>query len=484
VSFLQSESAKRIAAAVIVAFVVTTATLDFMKNANLFGNFRAFYCAGQVAAEGANPYYAQPLGRCEHGLTPASLFGDLPTSVLPAPLPGYLIGLFEIFALFPFYQAALLWTLVLVCALAYAVGLVDRLGYAAPLAFTLAAAISIACVSILDGELIPIALLGILLVALGVKDANAKALVGGLFLAMTEPQVGLILALGLCVLSTRWIPHAVLVLGTLLLVSVTVSGPGQTFAYVAVVLPQHVASEVHAAWQFGPTWMAASLGAPDATALLFGHIGYILVALLCIGLALTPMMRERPDIYVLAVPALALCGGAFLHLDHIGLALPASFALAGRPGSWRGNVALPVSLAAPLFFVFWHPLLMVALPVIAYWIVASLARRGSYALWGAAAAVLVVAALAAVVTRFGTGMVALQSSPEQISGLASAAWGASIRLHNNATSWTVWLVKLPTWFGLYGTAAAAVIFGSTRVVSGTLRAKYAPYLPKRRGSSV
>ncbi|HEX8806570.1 MAG TPA: hypothetical protein VF741_06455, partial [Candidatus Aquilonibacter sp.] len=163
---------------------------------------------------------------------------------------------------------------------------------------------------------------------------------------------------------------------------------------------------------------------------------------------------------------------------------PASFAFAGRLGSWRGNLALPVCLAAPLFFVFLHPLLIVALPVIAYWIIAAVARRGSYALWGAAGTVLVVAVLALVVTRFGTGMVVLPSLPEQVNGLASAAWEASIRLHNNATSWTIWLVKLPTWFGLYGTAVAAVIFGSTRVASSALRAKYAPYLPKRGGSSV
>jgi hypothetical protein len=478
VSFLQSESAKRIAAAAVVAFVLAVATQDFMKSANLFGNFRAFYCAGQTAAEGANPYYAEPLGQCEHGLAPASLFGDLPAKVLPAPLPGYLIGLFEIFAPFPFWQAALLWALILVCALAYAIGLIARLGYAPPLAFTVASAISIVGASILDGELIPIALLGILLVALGVKDTNAKALAGGLFLTMTEPQVGLILALGLCALSTRWIPHAVLVLGTLLLVCVAVSGPEQTFQYIAVVLPQHVASEVHAAWQFGPTWMAASVGAPDATALLLGHICYILAACLCIALALTPMMRKRPDIYVVSVPVLALCGSAFLHLDHIGLALPASFALAGRLGSWRGNVALPVCLAVPLLFVFLHPLLIAAVPVIAYWIIVAAGRRVLYALCGAAAAVLAIAALVVVVARFGVGMVALPSPPEQMNALASTAWGGYVRLHNNATSWTIWLAKLPTWFGLYGTAVAAVVFASTRVASRALGAKHAPYLPK------
>src|ERR1700736_5677164 len=76
----------------------------------LMGDFRAFYCAGAVIAQHANPYLEEPLRGCEAHAGPPAEPAFLKPVALPAPLP----------------PAALLYGLLLIAAMSGAVALYAR----------------------------------------------------------------------------------------------------------------------------------------------------------------------------------------------------------------------------------------------------------------------------------------------------------------------------------------------------------------------
>jgi hypothetical protein len=422
------------------------------------GDFRAFYCAGSVAAQHADPYAAAPLEACEGSLGVGSFFPGSPATVLPAPLPGYLVAFFAIFARMPYGIAAMVWTLALLAAVAFAVVLLAGTGKLRSGVLIAAFSISVICVSVIPGELVPIALLGIALAAWGVARDQLLAIVFGVLLTMVEPQVGLVLGIALSVMRARYALVALLVFAGLGAVSLLALGFEQNVRYVAVVLPEHVRAELPAGFQYSLSWIALRFGLPEGAALTLGHVSYVVMALVAVAVAWLMRAHTHRVVAVLAAPALAVTGGPFLHLDHIALALPAALALvaAGNPSLRTMQTAASICLALPLAYIFTNVELLIALPFVAGSIYFGLGGTPIVAVRVAAAATLYALFFAIISAHLGMGM--HETAVHQVlpSDLASASWAAYVRAHA-PTSWLAWAVKLTTWFGIVATALSAVV---------------------------
>jgi hypothetical protein len=103
-----------------------------LQYANLARDFKAFYCAGATMNAHGNPYLEAPFQRCgvpENQPLP----GFVRSGVWPAPLPPYDVALFRLFALLPYHVAALLWLLLSLVALSFAVIAISEMSGVAPL---------------------------------------------------------------------------------------------------------------------------------------------------------------------------------------------------------------------------------------------------------------------------------------------------------------------------------------------------------------
>lgn len=440
----------------IVVFCVGAILAKPNAAASSLGDFHAFFCAGKVAAAHQDPYATTPLAACEVPLGLRSLFPGVPARVLPAPLPAYAIGFFELVALLPFGTAAMLWATLLVASASLAIFLFVRAAGLPGDVLLAALSIALFCVSVASGELVPIALLGMALATWGTARDRPSAIAAGLFLAMAEPQVGVVLGLALAVLRPR---NAFIVGATfalLAVISLLVLGFDQNVRYLAVVLPQHILSELSAGQQYSVSWIATRAGSSDEVAVGLGRASYILTAIVAVGVAWWMRKRNSGVFAVLAAPALAVCGGPFLHLDHIALAIPAAVAFAATGDRALQNLAIAasISLALPLAYVFAHPALFVVLPLIAGSICFGLTGHAIAAIRvaaGGAVYAMLFALVAAHVTMHTVGAGAAAAAGD----LASTPWGEYLRAQT-PTSWLVWAVKLNTWFGLAATAVCAV----------------------------
>nr|MDQ6925711.1 glycosyltransferase 87 family protein [Candidatus Eremiobacteraeota bacterium] len=92
----------------------------------VMGDFRAFYCAGAVIAQHANPYLEEPLRGCERDAGPPAEPAFLRPVALPAPLPPFALALFVPFGLLPFPVAAVLYGVILIAAMTGATVLYAR----------------------------------------------------------------------------------------------------------------------------------------------------------------------------------------------------------------------------------------------------------------------------------------------------------------------------------------------------------------------
>jgi hypothetical protein len=434
----------------------------------ILGDFRAFYCAGNVATQHLDPYAAAPLEACETPLGLRSLFAGSAARVLPAPLPAYLVAFFEIFALMPYGIAAIVWTLLLVAAVSFAIVLFAGTGKLRADVLIAAFSIAVVCVCVLPGELVPIALLGVALAAWGVTRDRLPAIALGVLLTMVEPQAGLVLGLALSVMRARYALVTLLVFASLAAVSLLTLGFEQNARYVAVVLPEHVRAELPAGFQYSLSWIGSRFGLSDGAALALGHAWYVVMTFFAVAVAW--LMRGRTDrvVALLAAPALAVCGGPFLHLDHIALAIPAALALvtAGGPSLRSAQTAASICLALPLAYIFANVELLIVLPLVAGSIYFGLGGTPIMSLRVAAAATLYALFFAIIAAH--TGMGVHETAVHQIvsNGLASTPWSEYVRAHA-PTSWLAWAVKLTTWFGLVTTAVSAVVLALRSKREGT-----------------
>lgn len=410
------------------------------------GDFRAFYCAGELAREGTFDYSLDRIAPCESREVPGGYFAATPSLVVPAPLPGYAIAPFAASSLLDYAPATVVWWLVLLAATVLAAWVVALLGWARFDVALVAFAFPAAIVSMPLGELPPIALAGIALCALGMQRDAVWLRISGFVLAATQPQMAV--ALAIAMVSARpktWreVAAVALILGV---ASVATIGLAQNVAYVRDFLPAHVASEILRVQQYTVSWVFAELGAPLGVAAWIGRVVYV-IALACAAVVSRRVARAGEFAGAIAVAiAIALLGGPFVHLDHLLCALPAALWLASRK-SVSGIVAA-VLLALPVTSIFANPFLVFAVAIFTFWIASSYGisrRRSAYAALGAMA---IAVALAVLSVRFGF---AFRSAAHD----SGNAWATYVATHNVVGGVLVWIVKAPLWIALIVLVAAA-----------------------------
>ena len=454
------------AAALLIALFALTASAISQGHAHSWmGDFRAFYCAAHVRLAGADPYSAAPILACESAPAPAPFFVPSTGTALPAPLPGYLVAAFVPLALLPFVLAASLWARLLLAAVIGTIVLLRNLEIGDPWTLLVALSIAVLAVSIPIGELPPVALFGVALTAWSAAHNRPVFLGLGLALAMFEPQIGVAVAIAVAALRWPFALAAGIVLGALLLLSCLTLGIHGNLEYARVVLPAHELSELPAVVQYSLSWVLNRIGVADGPALFLGHLSWIIMLGLTLCVARSSFCRKHPEFAVLAAPAFCVVGGPFLHLDHIALALPAALWLCARVRNQLGwSLAGALCLAVPLLYVFvMMPILggvtisaIVLVPIVAGWIAAAYTEKAIVGVRVGAAALVVALLVGVALEKTGAGTSTLTHVHGISPRLAQASWSAYVRSHFVYTAWTIWLVKLPTWFGILITAAASL----------------------------
>jgi hypothetical protein len=421
------------------------------------GDYRAFYCAGRLALQRVSPYDAASLASCESSAVPAPLFRTKPGEVLPAPLPGYLVAVFMPLAMLPFALSALVWFCLLLVAIGYSIFLLSRLGTGPPWILVIVLAIPVCAISLPTGELPPVALLGIAVLATAVRFERRWLVMLGIALAMSEPQVGVAAAVAVCALRRAyWFPVAVTA-AALVLISFGAIGLRANLAYFQDVLPAHMLADLPNVQEFSLSWALDGAGLPAAVAIGAGRLWYAAMLGLAFCAGRSQRAKSAPQFAVFAAGAFAVALGPYVHLDHIALAIPVAAWLAY--GATRFRIALTaivVMLAVPLLYVLSAPLLIVVIPCAVGLIAAVYCRSNDIGLRMAAAVTIAVVAVEIIVVRTGTGQ-HVYAVNHGATILAQDFWARFVRSHNVMTAWSIWLVKLPTWCGVLGSAAASGI---------------------------
>lgn len=319
--------------ALLVAVLAVAALRDFSRLGpalpwRTMDEFADFYCAGAALNDRANPYTYEPLHRCEHRINSGKTFrGEVfranPGMAVPAPQPAYDFLPFMALARLHLDTArAIDATEILLATLVCAV-LLSRLGV--PFAVAAAALVlSTAYASLATAQIVPFALLALVLA--GWSLAHHNYALAGVAAALTtiEPSIGapVIVATMLFVPPAR--AATLLAAAVLLALNVALVGGHATIFYITDVLPAHSMAEVRFPFQYSLTFLLADLGLPAALARATGVLSYVVLAIVAVALAPRVSARLGRSELIVFVPALgALIGGAFLHQEEIALALPA-----------------------------------------------------------------------------------------------------------------------------------------------------------------
>jgi hypothetical protein len=289
------------------------------------GDFRAFYCSARVALAGDDPYRAEPLGACERATA-----GTSDSNVtLPAPIPAHAMALFVPLEPLSFGMAAAMW-----CALLTAVFFFSSIALARlsglPYGWVLAALFPLGLVvPIEEGQLVPlsVALLAGATLALRARRDGLGAVLAAA--ATIEPHIGLPACVAISIARPR--ARVVMCATTLVLFALgeRVVGLPAMLEYVQHVLPEHIAAEARFDDQYSLTYLLSWLRVPLAAAIALGMASYWLAMLLGIGAGVLLSRRYHDVRWLVFVPAaLSVCGGPFLHEEHLLAAVPLALLLA------------------------------------------------------------------------------------------------------------------------------------------------------------
>ena len=336
-AFVRNAGGRRILLVVLMTALGLAALRDFARLGpglpwRTMDDFPDFYCAGWTLDGGASPYTYEPLHACEHRVNTAAtfrgmLFASNPGVAVPAPQPPFDFVPFTMLARLPFGTARAVDAFAIILAVALCVYALAALRVAWQLSAA-ALAMSTAFVELNTGQIVPFALLALVLAGLAL--AHRRDAAAGVLAALTaiEPTVGV----PVVATTLLFVPRArAAALGTIVLlaiVSLAIGGPHDFVLYFTRVLPAHAASEVHFPYQYSLTYVAAFFGLPPAAAQLVGALGYCAAVVLALAIARPASAAlSRRDLLVF-IPALcAVAGGAFLHQEEICFALPALLVL-------------------------------------------------------------------------------------------------------------------------------------------------------------
>jgi len=317
------------------------------RDENLVRDFKAFYCAGAVANAGDDPYLDAPVQRCgSRAGTPPAFTAN---GVFPAPLPGYDVALFRVFALMPYRTAAIVWLALSIAALSAAVLITARIGRVAPLLVFVAFALPLYFACLQWGQLPPIVVGCLAVAVLAIRERRYLLASVMCLLTTLEPHVGI----PICIAMFLWIPasRVAIAVGAVVLAGISIAafGLAENVEFVRPVLTYQALSEVPAANQFSANWVAWTLGAPEGLAVRIGSIDYAVMAVLGVYLARAVSRATGAFEAVILVPAVTvLLGGAYSHVTQISIAIAAGIMLAALLPKGRRAIWIAILLLAPL----------------------------------------------------------------------------------------------------------------------------------------
>jgi len=428
--------------AVLAAFYVELAALGSPGIAPVANrtDTLAFYCGARVAAAGDDPYRAGPLRACEHraqrdvGITPIA------NLVVPAPLPGYDFALLRPLGAMPYRTALTAWYVLLLLAVATTVPLLARLTQTVPLLVALALFGADAFASISLGQMVPLVVLALVACAAALRAKRpqlAAAFAAGM---LVEPHLGLpvVLALAIGVPRTR----AVLVVAAIVLagVSFLTLGVERNLEYLMAVLPAQARGEgLEFHRQYSLSALLHLAGVSIESAVRMGSLSYAAAIAGGVWLARRCARAFDDPAFLTCVPAaVALVGGAYVHIAQMAVALPLALLLASHTRGTRRAIAIAAAccLAIPWQSVF------------AQTTIAGLFPAGPY--------------------LDATPLLAHVAGGARLAEDPWDAWIATIANYDHRTVAEILLGKLPTWFGL--AACVAIAHGAALYVERNRRA--------------
>ncbi|MFY9631532.1 MAG: glycosyltransferase 87 family protein [Candidatus Cybelea sp.] len=322
-------------------------------------DFPDFYCAGDALNQGGNPYTYEPLRTCEHRVNTgdgfrARLFASNPSVAVPAPLPPFDLLPLRALARLPFEEARFFDALAIVAAIGLCVAALAAMGIPWPLSAA-ALALSALYVELNAGQIVPFALLA--LVLCGLALSRRRDALAGVFaaFAVISPTAGLpaVAAMLLFVPRARWAALATLL--AFAAISVAMVGMHVLGTYVAGVLPAQAAAEVHFPYQFSLTYALAYIGVPARAAEFAGTASYFVM--LGAGLLLSPRAAaatQRRELFAFLPVLFTTIAATYVHQEELAFAIPALLVLAvGADGIARIALAVSLSLLSIPWILVW-----------------------------------------------------------------------------------------------------------------------------------
>jgi hypothetical protein len=380
---------------------------------------------------------------------------------LPAPFPGYAIALFIPLTILPFGVAAWIWCAVCVAATVACVVLTSRIAGIPLLPVMWAFLLPALCFWIPYGEVMPVALAGVLFAAWMLQQGGYNAAAAGLAVAAVLPSLALAPWLS-CILLVPRMRTPLIAAGVVLCGVWAATGPALAVEYVAAVLPLHALAELPRLSQYSLSWLLRAAGADNALALRAGTLAF--VVLLAAGIAAAAILgrKWREPAAILIVPlAAGVMGGTFVHGGEVVAALPLGFLLLSRAASIRALSALGILAIALPWYVFRFEFALVPAAILAAGCIAGSLRNP---IWGMRAAAVVALALGAILFVQSHDVTVLPgaSVPAALSSNlidASASWGREIWTNESAVTLSALLAKLPVWTGMLSLiSGVAVLF--------------------------
>ena len=448
----------------------------------LMGDFRAFYCAGNAIAQGANPYLTEPLRTCEAHAGPPAEPAFLRPVALPAPLPPYALVLFVPLSLLPFGVAAACYGALLVAAMMAAVALFARVTGASSILLNLAFAPIAATVTLYVGQPVPLVFAALAAAALLVRSGRWGAAAGCAMFASIEPHVALAAIAGMLVAFPR-VRLPLVGFGTALgVVSVAGVGWATSLSYVRDVVPAHALANVYE-WQFSLTSILTSAGVAAQPAIRAGELMF--AAMVVVGVVVALRLRSLTAdaaVVVIVPPAFALFGGVHVHFQQLAVAFPAILYVCVRYPRVRTLAASGLAFAMIPWNVLGSSVLAGLAPLVAGTFGAATIGRRAGLVFALCAAGIGFSLLVLGVLGLGPAPVHFVAQNYAPSALAEVSWGDFSRGVLMRPSPMMHWLRVPTMTGLAcGLAAVAWAARGNAVRAGRapLRAPVSAAVPVR-----
>jgi hypothetical protein len=343
-------------AIIAVAFILTCGAIakDWRGNGRydtgFGGDFAPFYCSGAVMLAHGDPYSSRDLASCGGRRGYALAYVPPTQRFEPAPLPGYDVSLFALFALLPYRVAALLWFAVSALVLLAGVAAMSAITRAPPIVAYASIAVLGAFYDLDWGQLPPIAIGAVAVAGWCVEQRRYWSAGFVAALSLIEPNIGVPAVLAICI----WLPQARLatLAATAFLAICTLPAVGTAgdALYIQRIVPLQADAEAPNAIQYSATWILHVLGMNDSLALRVGSWQYL--AMVALGCAIAPRVARfsgSPAAIVYLPPALAVIGGPYVHIFQMLAVVPILLLLAERtvgrlrPAFWLALVLVALS---------------------------------------------------------------------------------------------------------------------------------------------